>query len=235
MPAARGPLRGILFADCGPPGPPDLPAHVHADALSYELAVGGQRVVVDGGMHDYEAGPVRQTLRGTASHNTVEIDGRDQSEVWGTFRVGRRARVRVEMWQSGPEGSRLRASHDGYRRIGARRHERQIDAVPGHGWRVLDTIYGRGNHRTASRIRLRPGLAWRAEAEDWTVMDGAGATVLRVVPIGAAAPRIQRGLYAERFSVLAEVQVLVLERRGPLPVVFGYWLLLPGAGEPPIV
>src|SRR6185437_11335791 len=86
---------GVLLADCGPPGPDDLPAHVHADALSFELSMGEQRVLVDGGMFDYEAGPTRQRLRGTASHNTVEVDGQDPSEEWSAFRVGSRARVEL--------------------------------------------------------------------------------------------------------------------------------------------
>ena len=91
---ARLPLdEGVLIADCGPPGPDDLPAHIHADALSFELSLGEQRVLVDGGVFDYTAGPLRQRLRGTSAHNTVEVDGQDQSEVWSAFRVGRRARV----------------------------------------------------------------------------------------------------------------------------------------------
>ena len=72
-----------LVADVGPPCPPELPAHAHADCLSFELAVDGQRTVVDTGTSTYAPGERRQYERSTRAHNTVEVDGADQSEVWG--------------------------------------------------------------------------------------------------------------------------------------------------------
>src|SRR5262249_18568529 len=89
----------VLIADCGPPGPDALPAHAQADALAFELSVDGRRALVDGGVDEYAPGPRRDLLRGTAAHNTVEVDGEPQSEVWGSFRLGHRARVRRLWWE----------------------------------------------------------------------------------------------------------------------------------------
>jgi uncharacterized heparinase superfamily protein len=221
---------GVLFADCGPPGPDDLPAHVHADALSFELSVGQRRVFVNAGVLDYSPGPMRDALRGTAAHNTVQVDGQEQSEVWAAFRVGRRARVGLH--QCTP--STLVASHDGYARLGVS-HERRIDAVPGVGWRIQDLLIGRGAHRAQSRLRLHPSLTWHREGAVWTVVDpGTGALLLTVRPFGPLTACIERGAYAERFSRLQQVEVLTLTASTTAPTLFGAWLLLPGA-EPSLV
>jgi uncharacterized heparinase superfamily protein len=219
---------GVLLADCGPPGPDDLPAHVHADALSFELSMGEQRVFVDGGVFDYTAGPLRDRLRGTRSHNTAEIDGADQSEVWSTFRVGRRARVTLERYAPGL----LVGAHDGYAHLGVR-HERRFDAFAGRGWRILDTVTGRGAHVADARLRLHPALQFRVGIGEWLICDVDDRVVLVVRPIGAPEAAIEQDVYAERFGQLREIEVLRLRRTGPLPLVFGCWLLVPGAQPSP--
>jgi uncharacterized heparinase superfamily protein len=230
LPVASG---SVLIADCGPPGPDDLPAHAHADALAFELSVAGRRVLVDGGVDEYAPGPRRDLLRGTAAHNTVEVDGQDQSEVWGSFRVGRRARVRREWWEERGDGATLVGSHDGYARLGVR-HERRIDAVAGVGWRVRDLLVGRGRHVAVARFRLHPAWRWRHDGSDEVACDGEGKAILRLRPFGRVVVWRETGLYAERFGQVQEVEVVCLVRAAPLPAVFGAWLLLPGA-EPVVV
>jgi uncharacterized heparinase superfamily protein len=82
----------VALLDVAPIGPDYLPGHAHADTLSFELSLFGQRVIVNGGTSRYGTGPERLVERGTAAHSTVQIDGADSSEVWGGFRVARRAR-----------------------------------------------------------------------------------------------------------------------------------------------
>src|SRR5690606_18932694 len=83
----------VAFLDAAPLGPDYLPAHGHADTLTFELSLGRRRVIVASGVSTYEPGPERSRQRGTPAHNTITVDGRDSSEVWASFRVGRRARV----------------------------------------------------------------------------------------------------------------------------------------------
>jgi uncharacterized heparinase superfamily protein len=83
----------VALLDLAPIGPDYLPGHAHADTLSFELSLFGQRVIVNGGTSRYGSGPERLAERGTAAHSTVQIDGADSSEVWGGFRVARRART----------------------------------------------------------------------------------------------------------------------------------------------
>jgi len=81
-----------FLIDCGDVGPAYQPGHTHCDCLSYVLMVENQWLIVDSGLCEYEPGSMRQYVRSTKAHNTVSIDGAQQSEVWGEFRVGRRAR-----------------------------------------------------------------------------------------------------------------------------------------------
>ncbi len=98
------------------------PGHAHADALSFLLHVFGSPYIIDTGVSVYEKGPVRSYERSTAAHNTVEIAGRNQSEVYGNFRAGRRARI-INLKEAGHV---IEATHDGYKTLGAL-HTRKIE------------------------------------------------------------------------------------------------------------
>lgn len=111
-----------LMCDAGPVAPAYQPGHSHADHLQFVLHVDGRPVIVDTGISTYEKNDRRQIERSTRSHNTVTVECADSSAVWGGFRVGKRARVRII-----EEGeNHLHAEHDGYRSRGIhhRRHFR---------------------------------------------------------------------------------------------------------------
>ena len=85
----RGEDRVSVLFDCAELGYGSIAAHGHADALSFTLRVGGRDVFVDPGTFDYFTYPEWRTyFRTTASHNTLEIDGRDQSAMLGPFLWG---------------------------------------------------------------------------------------------------------------------------------------------------
>lgn len=89
--------RAFLVVKAGPDGSPTQPGHVHADLLSLELWVDGQKVVSDPGVWSYNNDDERQRCRGSAAHNGPHLDGEDSSEVWGAFRTGRRNRASVDV------------------------------------------------------------------------------------------------------------------------------------------
>jgi hypothetical protein len=104
-----------IVADAGPLGYGGIAAHGHADALSFTLSVGGDEFLVDPGTYAYHTQPEwRAYFRGTAAHNTVRIDGRDQSDAGGNFMWLRKARAQATAWSSTPDQDFLEASHDGY-------------------------------------------------------------------------------------------------------------------------
>mgnify|MGYP001607861000 FL=1 len=109
-----------LFIDIGPVGPNEQPGHAHADTLQVLLWRKGVPILVDSGTSTYEPGPLRDFQRSTKAHNTVVIDDKDSSEVWGAFRVGRRAEAEILSESS----SHITAAHNGY--VGCA-HERKVE------------------------------------------------------------------------------------------------------------
>jgi hypothetical protein len=106
-----------LVADAGPLGYLAIAAHGHADALAFTLSVGGQAILVDPGTFSYSAMPWRRYFRGTASHNTVVVDDRDQSEFGGSFLWLEHANATVETFYASGDDQILSAHHDGYGRL----------------------------------------------------------------------------------------------------------------------
>lgn len=164
-----------LLVDCGLPGPAYQPGHAHCDLLSFELDLGGRPVVVDAGVSGYDGDPFREYARGTRAHNTLAIGGREQSEVWGTFRVGGRAE---------PVDPVLRADADGAVFEGGCRpwhdrrtiHRRTIE-VAGGALAVTDRVDGSAGAALESYLHLHPDFAVRREGGAWTATR-AGQTVV---------------------------------------------------------
>lgn len=142
--------RAVAILDLAEIGPRYLPGHASADTLSFEFSVGGDRLIVNQGVSAY-AGPRREIERSTAAHSSVEIDGRDSSEVWSSFRVGRRAHVTSVDLKSGIPLV-AEAEHDGYRHLrGAPRHRRAWRM--GEDWlEVADRVTWKG--RAVARFHL---------------------------------------------------------------------------------
>lgn len=147
----------VFLVDVAPVGPDYLPGHAHADTLSFELSVFGQRVFVNSGIGCYGDSPERLRQRGTAAHNTVMIDGQNSSEVWGSFRVARRAKPKlIRIYDDGDHIS-IEASHDGFRRLpGKNIHSRKWVISPGKVV-IQDEIMGRFSSAEA-RFHLHPDV-----------------------------------------------------------------------------
>jgi len=79
----------VLLFDSGKVGPDYMPGHGHCDCLSFELIICDTPLFVNSGTFQYQ-GDLRSFFRSTAAHNTVMIDDREQSEMWGEHRVARR-------------------------------------------------------------------------------------------------------------------------------------------------
>jgi uncharacterized heparinase superfamily protein len=147
----------VVIMDVAPLGPDYLPGHGHADTLSIELSVAGRRWLVNSGTSTYDWGPERLRQRGTAAHNTVVLNGANSSDVWGSFRVGRRARPFGLKVSSESDGFCVTCSHDGYAH-GRREavHTRQV-RLRDRVLEVLDSVPP--GMDAEARWHLGPGLA----------------------------------------------------------------------------
>lgn len=125
-----------LFIDIGDIGPDYIPGHAHSDTFNFILHVNELPVIVDRGISTYSRNPQRILERSTESHNTIKVNDLEQSEVWASFRVGRRAKVINTNEQIGE----ISAIHNGYQYIGINHQrtwqweERRIE--------IIDSILG---------------------------------------------------------------------------------------------
>jgi uncharacterized heparinase superfamily protein len=103
-----------MLIDVGPVGLDHQPGHAHADTFSFGLFHKGESIVTDTGTSTYETGAIRDYERSTAAHNTVEVSNLNSSDVWKSFRVGRRAEITYLL----EEPRKIVARHDGYKQIG---------------------------------------------------------------------------------------------------------------------
>ncbi|MCX6545085.1 MAG: alginate lyase family protein [Acidobacteria bacterium] len=159
--AASGYIRveqggAVAMLDVGRIGPDYIPGHAHADTLSFELSLFGQRVFVNSGTSCYGQSAERSRQRGTSAHNTVVVDGQDSSEMWAGFRVARRARpVGLEIETDG--NIAVRCAHDGYRRLPGKVDHLRHWSFRENTLEVDDRIVGSCEHAEA-RFHLHPSI-----------------------------------------------------------------------------
>ncbi len=156
----------FLILDAAPVGPDHLPAHAHADLLSFEASVSGHRLFVDSGVFSYEDDEMRRYCRSTAAHNALEIDGENQCDVWSRFRMGYRGWP-FPLSSGESDGFHwARAGHDAYRRLGVPRVGRWVACRPGGPWLCVDWAQGKGRHQLSSWLHLHPDVVARKTADD---------------------------------------------------------------------
>lgn len=138
----------VLF-DCAELGYGAIAAHGHADALSVVVRAYGADVLVDPGTYDYYTYPQwRDYFRSTRAHNTVAVDGADQSEMQGRFLWGSRANSTLLDWQATEFNSLVVGEHDGYCRLDEPVVHRRSVALD-HRERTIvitDELVGKGAH-----------------------------------------------------------------------------------------
>ncbi len=147
-----------LIFDVANIGPDYIPGHGHADTLSFELSIGKERVFVNSGISEYEINSRRLFQRKTISHNTVEIDGKDSSQVWSSFRVAKRAKI-VERKSRIEKNSSifLRGAHNGYNSLFKKCiHSREI-IFNKSSIKVKDEIIGKFKEAKA-RFYIHPDM-----------------------------------------------------------------------------
>ena len=211
-----------MMIDGGPAGPEYLMAHAHADIFSYELSLFGKRFVVDSGVYEYEAGPMRQYVRGTAAHNTVQVDGLDQIECWDAFRVARRDAPRDVTWRETETGAVFEGTYDGYQdRLGDDlSHRRRVEVdTSARCVHVRDDVLGQGTHRAESRLHLHPDVHVQQDGERIHLRHGEDRCRIDVVTgeIGW-----EKGWYCPHFGVRHRICVLVMRDKGRGPLRCGY-------------
>ena len=201
--------QAVAFVDVAAIGPDYLPGHAHADTLSFEMALDGQRLFVNRGTSEYGQSDRRLAERGTAAHNTVTLDEENSSEVWSSFRVARRARITARS-ASNPDGEiRVRGCHDGYRRLSGRPIHCREWILRSNELEIVDNIESTHWHEVRVYLHLHPRFDVHPVSPSHAqVADSTGKVVCDVQFEGAGRLFVDHDYHAPEFGLRVPSRVL---------------------------
>ena len=190
--------------------------HSHSDALSLIVRRGAKELLIDPGAYTYVNDErLRNWFRGSAAHNTMRIDGRDQATPTGPFRWADPAEVTLADWITCPEYDYA----DALCRYGGFLHRRRVmflksglvfvcDQVSGSGTPMLEQFW----HFGETTEKTGPGCY------------DVGQAVLLAIPPDEQAYLAEGGEHGWRSRVFGQkvaAPVLRVWRKTPLPACFG--------------
>jgi hypothetical protein len=208
----------FLIFDCGPLGDG---GHGHYDLLNVEIAADGKPLVLDPGRHTYDDREpnLRHWFKGTAAHNTVVVDGLDQTPYRkGKPRKGTIARGRLCSRHGAPyldvvDGEATSTCYDAV-------HRRRVAFVADEYWAIEDRLTAESPHRYDLRFHLAPDANGRVE-----VTRSEGGFVVRapgvaLVIAGDVEPAIEAGWFAPGYGVRHEAPVVSIAVDGVADATF---------------
>lgn len=217
-----------LIFDCGPIGDG---GHGHYDLLSVEIAAGGRPLVVDPGRFTYSenAGNLRHWFKGTAAHNTICVDGLDQTP----YRRGRprgpvgEGRLMDRASAPGLDVLRGRAWSPCYDAV----HTRTVVFVAGEYWLIEDVLRAERPHRYDLRFHLSSEARGATSVEAKTEATVVRAPGLTLALDPALAVSLEPGWVAPMYGVKHEAPVVSAVLEG-LPDARFVTLVAPGGAGP---
>lgn len=156
-----------LMVDAGEIGMGGMGGHGHNDTLSFEFWIHGEPLIVDSGTYAYSFDvAARQEFRGSKSHNTVVVDGKEIAKFVGLWMILNDAtKPRVFEWSTSPTKDILKAAHYAYTTLPSpvvhtRRYE--LDKSNGH-LEITDELEGEGQHLVESYLHFAPSVRLQIE------------------------------------------------------------------------
>jgi len=221
--------KDYMVISCGLNGQNGNGGHAHNDKLSFELCVDGEDIIVDPGTYVYTADPEwRNKFRSTAYHNTVMIDGDEQSRFREDelFKMRRDAVVKVNRWKTNQEYDILDAEHNGYQRLkNPATHRRQIlfNKTEGY-WEIRDTLLGRGTHKFDLYFHFAP-LEVEIDKESPLAVKVKGkGTNVAIIPLDTndLAVDMEEGWGSYRYGEKVKASIMKYWKYAQAPAYFHY-------------
>jgi uncharacterized heparinase superfamily protein len=219
----------MFIIDCGDIGPSYQPGHTHCDFLSYELMVAARRIVVDTGVCEYEPGPMRNYVRSTKAHNTVSVNGGEQSEIWDQFRVARRAEKIAAEISMNDNTIDFRGAYRGFcinrNRIEHKRTVAILLCPNGKKFRELiitDYLTGVGCHAIENFIHIHPEIDVRSSHHGEINLIHDESAIALIQLSNGQNYQIESGFYCPEFGRQIPNQVIVLRTQGTFPLSLCY-------------
>lgn len=190
-----------FVVDVGGITPSYQPGHAHADELNFVLNLNGKPFIVDVGISTYEKNQRRQLERSTLSHNCVSLANLNSSDVWGGFRVAKRAKVRV----LNDLTSEIEAEHNGFAQKGL--SVKRKFSVSQSAIYIEDIIKGSSSliEDTVSSLHFHPDIQLKISGNDIF------ADNIRIKLKGFRSFALESYEYADGFNRLIGAKKIVLK------------------------
>lgn len=213
----------FLMFDCGPIGDG---GHGHYDLLNIEIATAGRPLIVDGGRYTYAEDPGynwRHYFKGTAAHNTVMVDGKDQT----TYRSGKpkdTARSEFIEQLNLPNVDILsgRVISPNYDAV----HTRRIFFIRDEYWLVFDHLKAHIPHRYDLRYHLTPELLNRCDIVSREGNKMVQTPNVTLVFENHVEPSIETGWFSPQYGIKHPAPCISVVSEGEAEAEF-YTLIVP--------
>jgi len=221
---SRNTLGDHLVFDCGPHGFLNG-GHAHADALAIVLTIRGRPFLIDPGTATYTMDPERRDrFRSSPMHNTVVVNGRTQSETAGPFHWRSRTDAICTAWRTSPVRDSMSGLHQASAPV---THSREIMAVHGTGWSILDRLIGGNQVDAAAMWHVHPD--WRLDhlehnTAQFTHSDGSIVTLTTSVTLERA-PEHSLDEYSPEYGRILRATCLRSHAAGPTPLSLSAFVL----------
>ena len=210
-------LKKVIF-DTGEICPRYLPAHGHCDALSFELSVNNKPLIVNSGTFRYENGEWRNYFRSTKAHNTVTIEGQEQSQCWSSFRVADRIK-KVRRKSFDYRGIPFYAG--AYLSFNGNEHKRFIGFIDENLIIVLDFVKAELSAQSYLHFSPEVQLSINRNTADATF----GKKEIKITAIGTSNIQLEQGWYSEEFNHKEDNNSLIF-KKDDSKFYFGYLINL---------
>lgn len=203
----------------------NLAGHKHNDSLSFMLEIDRTPWLIDTGNYCYTGDyMMRNCARSTARHNTVAIDGTEQSRFFEKrlFYLSGDAKASIDLWARTDDLVIVSATHRGYSRLNGRIvHRRTIWAfLDSRSLAILDEFTGEPDREHLFETRFYTPV------EDVRRFDDTTATIMgkdsQMLTIGSFSPSagslsVRRSEYYPRYGVKAPAHLIEYAHRSKLP------------------
>lgn len=164
-----------LWVDCGPTGLGKMGpgGHGHNDTAAVIIHVDGAPLVHDSGWYTYyKDQELRNTLRATAAHNTITIDGQEQARLGGLFEIKSDCHpIGVKVRANRANQISMKCGHTGYDRLDKGiRYRRFVTVVDGDKTCIQIKDLVTSKKPIDIQCHLNSGLQWKVDGERRAVL-----------------------------------------------------------------
>lgn len=193
------------------------PGHTHCDMGSFELCTPHGRLVVDSGVSQYAQGELRRYSRSSLAHNVVMVNGDNQHELWGEFRVGSRATIELLKLAMVPtdcgDEAEIILRISSHSACGTPWRQTRAYHLGEHQIDIVDIVQSSSNASIESNFHLHPDVDIQPESGGFNLRV-AGDLAARIAVSDVANTTIEHSYYCPDFGVVLNGQRICLQRHG---------------------